>query len=206
MWRIPLFQRAVGEIDTTDKGKNFTSSAQSFKDGHTGLLTTDTNADQEKLTTVRVSYRPPQGPAVSQKGNEDQHDYCRRHNVSVCLYIAYIACGSASLYIKTLLFFLTVLALSAAAIVANIKIRYDVKIPQFAIFGTRVIYVFTVCAQIHFPMHMEVHEGLKLEGAGSPGLLFYSQISAGSPNMYCLIYTTPLWSLWRCNWAPWNLF
>ena len=68
--------------------------------------------------------------------------YCRTHNVSVCLYIAYLACGSTSLYIKTLYFFLTVLSLSAAAPVANIKIRYDAKTPQFAIFGTRVIYVF----------------------------------------------------------------
>ena len=68
--------------------------------------------------------------------------YCRTHNVSVCLYIVYIACGSTSLYIKTLYFYLTVLALSAAATIANIKIRYDAKIPQFAIFGTRVIYVF----------------------------------------------------------------
>ena len=68
--------------------------------------------------------------------------YTVEHNVSVCLYIAYIACGSALLYIKTLYFFLTVLALSAAATVANIKIRYDPKIPQFAIFWTRFIYVF----------------------------------------------------------------
>ena len=30
----------------------------------------------------------------------------------------------------------------AAANVANIKIRYDAKTPQFAIFGTRVICVF----------------------------------------------------------------
>ena len=60
----------------------------------------------------------------------------------VSVNIAYIACGSASLYKKTLYFFLTVLALSAAATVANIKIRYGAKIPQFAIFGTRVIYVF----------------------------------------------------------------
>ena len=74
------------------------------------------------------------------KGIRDE--YCRTHNVSVCLYIAYIACGSALLYIKTLYFFLTVLALSAAATVANIKISYDAKTPQFAIFGTRVIYVF----------------------------------------------------------------
>ena len=53
--------------------------------------------------------------------------YCNTHNVRVCLYIAYIACGSTSLYIKTLYFFLTELALSAAVTVANIKIRYDGK-------------------------------------------------------------------------------
>ena len=61
---------------------------------------------------------------------------------SVYKYIAHIACGSASLYIKTLYFFLTVLTLSAADTVANIKIRYDAKIPQFSIFGTHVICVF----------------------------------------------------------------
>ena len=69
-------------------------------------------------------------------------NYCRTHNLRICLYIEYIACGPASLYIKTLYFFLTVLALSAAATVAKIKIRYDAKTPQFAIFGTRVICVF----------------------------------------------------------------
>ena len=68
--------------------------------------------------------------------------YCRTHNVGVYLYIAYIACGSASLYIIMLYFFLTVLALSVASTVANIKIRYDEKTPQFAIFGTRFICVF----------------------------------------------------------------
>ena len=68
-------------------------------------------------------------------------DYCRTHNVRVCLYIAYIACGSALLYIKTLYFFLTVL-LSVAATIANTKIRYDAKTPQFAIFGICVICVF----------------------------------------------------------------
>ena len=68
--------------------------------------------------------------------------YCRTHNVCVCLYIAYIACGSALLYIEMLYFFLTVLALLAAATVTNIKIHYDAKTPQFAIFGTRFICVF----------------------------------------------------------------
>ena len=61
--------------------------------------------------------------------------YCRTRNFRVCLYIAYLACGSASLYIKTLYFFLTVLSLSAAAIVANIKIRYDAKLPNSLYLG-----------------------------------------------------------------------
>ena len=69
-------------------------------------------------------------------------EYCRTYNVRVCLYIVYIVCGSASLYIKTLYFFFCTLALSAAATVANIKIHYDAKTPQFPIFGTRVICVF----------------------------------------------------------------
>ena len=84
--------------------------------------------------------------------------YCRTHNLRVCLYIAYIASGSPSLYIKTvtLYFFLNVLALSAAATIANIKIRYDAKTTQFAIFGTRVICVFysihfEVCAIVYLP-------------------------------------------------------
>ena len=59
-------------------------------------------------------------------------------NVRVFLYIAYIACGSALLYIKMLYFFLSVLALWAAATVADIKIRYDAKTPYFAIFWRRV--------------------------------------------------------------------
>ena len=61
--------------------------------------------------------------------------YCRTRNFRVCLYIAYLACGSASLYIKTLYFFITVLALTAAAIFANIKIRYDAKLPNSLYLG-----------------------------------------------------------------------
>ena len=69
-------------------------------------------------------------------------DYCRTHNVRACLYIAYIACGSVSLYIKPLYFFICTFFMLAAATVANIKIRCDAKTPQFAIFWTRVICVF----------------------------------------------------------------
>ena len=68
--------------------------------------------------------------------------YCRTHNLRVCLYIAYIARGSALLYIKTLYFLICTFFMLAAATVANIEIRYDAKTPQFAIFGTRVICVF----------------------------------------------------------------
>ena len=46
-----------------------------------------------------------------------------------------------TIYKNAVLFFCT-LTLSAAATVANIKIRYVAKTPQFAIFGTRVICVF----------------------------------------------------------------
>ena len=40
------------------------------------------------------------------------YPYCRTHNLRVCLYIAYIAYGSASLYIKTLYFFFCTLNLN----------------------------------------------------------------------------------------------
>ena len=55
-----------------------------------------------------------------------------------------------AIYKNAVLFsYCTVLALSAAATIANIKIRYDAKIPQFAIFGTRVICVFyNICCNI----------------------------------------------------------
>ena len=70
------------------------------------------------------------------KQNDNENGiYCRTRNFRVCLYIAYLACGSASLYIKTLYFFITVLALSAATTVANIKIRYDAKLPNTLYLG-----------------------------------------------------------------------
>ena len=67
--------------------------------------------------------------------------YLKSANVRVCLYITYIACGSASLYIKTL-FFSSVLWHCQRCLCRYIKTRYDAKTPQFAIFGTRVICVF----------------------------------------------------------------
>ena len=61
-----------------------------------------------------------------------QIQYCRTHNVRVCLYIAYIACGSATLCIETLYFSLTVLALSLylghASYVCSTVYRYYKKV------------------------------------------------------------------------------
>ena len=56
-------------------------------------------------------------------------------NVRICLHIAYIACGSASLYIKMLYFFICTFFMLAAATVANIKIRYDAKTPNSLYLG-----------------------------------------------------------------------
>ena len=65
--------------------------------------------------TRRIQPRPKKlqifGVLEYDIGSSSQHIfesypvYCRTHNVSVCLYIAYIACGSASLYIKILYVF-----------------------------------------------------------------------------------------------------
>ena len=84
-------------------------------------------------------------------------NYSRTHNVRVCLYIAYIAFGSASLYIKTLYFSLTVLALSAAATVANIKMR---KLPnslylRHASYVCYTVNMFSV-QHNHLPLHLQV--------------------------------------------------
>ena len=87
---------------------------------------------------------------------DKKKQYCRTHNVRVCLYIADIACGSASLYIKTMYFFFCTLVLSAAATVANIKIRYDAKTLQFAMFGTSVICVFYSYTKQNLCGHYEV--------------------------------------------------
>ena len=83
------------------------------------------------------------------------HWVLRTHNVRVCLYIVYIACGSISLYIKKLYFFICTFFMLAAATVANIKIRYDAKTPKFAIFGTRVLMC--VLQYIHTSMDIPLY-------------------------------------------------
>ena len=68
------------------------------------------------------------------------------HNVehtmyaSVYIYSVHSVWFRFAMYKNALLFICTFFML-AAATVANIKIRYDAKAPQFAIFGTRDICV-----------------------------------------------------------------
>lgn len=63
-----FFQRQVHDLDPVDLNQGITSSAQLFKDGHKGVLTTEFDAKVDTLSTVRDSYRVPQKPGVRQKG------------------------------------------------------------------------------------------------------------------------------------------
>jgi len=65
-------ERAVKTIEQTDLNGDMTSSAQTFKDGHRGLLTRDTQATMNKKTTVQDSYRPPPGPQVRLVGAKQE--------------------------------------------------------------------------------------------------------------------------------------
>ena len=74
--------------------------------------------------------------------------YCRTH-VRVCLYIAYIARGSASLCIKNAVLSFCTLALSAAATVANIKMYAMMrKLPISLYLGQATYVCSTVCVSL----------------------------------------------------------
>lgn len=57
----------MAHIDPVN-GTESKGAAQVFKDGHVGLLNTDSEAPADNLTTVRVTYQPPQYPGVATKG------------------------------------------------------------------------------------------------------------------------------------------
>jgi len=65
-------ERAVADIDPQeDLNAEVTSGAQTFKDGHKGLLSTNFNDPaSDHLTTVQDSYRPPPGPDVRTVGSK----------------------------------------------------------------------------------------------------------------------------------------
>ena len=79
---------------------------------------------------------------------------------------------------------------------------------------TRIVEVFStegknsIREAIRETLQRKTKQGKKLAGVRHPGLswslLWLPQISAGSPKMYWFLYTTPLSSFWRCNWAPWK--
>ena len=60
-------QRQVKGYDTIPDAKA-ESSAQLYKDGHPGILSTEFDATAEKDTTFKVSYRPPEHPGVRLMG------------------------------------------------------------------------------------------------------------------------------------------
>lgn len=53
-------QRAVEPYDCVEEDVNITSSAQRFRDGHVGILSTNLEAPASSLTTVRESYKKPE--------------------------------------------------------------------------------------------------------------------------------------------------
>lgn len=64
-----LLQRQVADYDKIDKDEKITSSAQIFRDGHTGILTTELDARVDNVTTVRHSYKKPEPCGVRLVGN-----------------------------------------------------------------------------------------------------------------------------------------
>ncbi|XP_033750691.1 sperm-associated antigen 8-like [Pecten maximus] len=65
-------ERAVKQFDEVEDDTNITSSAQKFRDGHLGVLTTDFDANAEKLTTVRASYKRPEPCGVRLVGKKEE--------------------------------------------------------------------------------------------------------------------------------------
>ncbi len=52
-----------------EEGKEvYSIKALPFKDGHPGILSTDVNADHEKTSTCRESYKVPEKPGVRTVG------------------------------------------------------------------------------------------------------------------------------------------
>ena len=61
-------QRAVSHIDPTIKNSDEVITAKVFKDGHSGLLTTNFNGTSEKLTTHKDSYKPHMAKRERERG------------------------------------------------------------------------------------------------------------------------------------------
>lgn len=64
-----MLQRQVADYDKIDKDEKITSSAQIFRDGHSGILTTELDARVDNVTTVRHSYKKPEPCGVRLVGN-----------------------------------------------------------------------------------------------------------------------------------------
>lgn len=69
MFIFSSLQRQVADYDKIDKDEKITSSAQIFRDGHSGILTTELDARVDNVTTVRHSYKKPEPCGVRLVGN-----------------------------------------------------------------------------------------------------------------------------------------
>ncbi|VDI84225.1 sperm-associated antigen 8-like isoform X1 [Mytilus galloprovincialis] len=65
-------ERSVNPYDCVEEDVKVTSSAERFKDGHIGILTTELEAPASKLTTVRESYKKPEPCGVRLMGKKEQ--------------------------------------------------------------------------------------------------------------------------------------
>ncbi|CAG2249238.1 unnamed protein product [Mytilus edulis] len=63
-------ERSVNPYDCVEEDVKVTSSAERFKDGHIGILTTELEAPASKLTTVRESYKKPEPCGVKRTNDE----------------------------------------------------------------------------------------------------------------------------------------
>ncbi|XP_062599110.1 sperm-associated antigen 8-like [Saccostrea cucullata] len=65
-------ERQVADLDKIDKDEKITSSAQIFRDGHAGILTTEFDSKVDNVTTVRQSYKKPEPCGVRLVGKKEE--------------------------------------------------------------------------------------------------------------------------------------
>ncbi|XP_002739377.1 sperm-associated antigen 8-like [Saccoglossus kowalevskii] len=65
-------ERSTRDLGLDDKSKDSTNIKQLGVRGHSGILTTNNEAKQEKISTCMDSYRPPESPGVRLVGKKQQ--------------------------------------------------------------------------------------------------------------------------------------
>lgn len=65
-------ERAVEPYDCVEEDAKITCSAQRFRDGHLGILTTDLDNGVSNVTTIRESYKKPEPCGVRLMGKKEE--------------------------------------------------------------------------------------------------------------------------------------